>query len=123
MKKVIITRDNYEEIMFGLLENEYSKEVRENILEQIHADTFLTFEWKQWSKAQYTESTEAYKEKEAVFLESLTREPSDRKGFVFFYKPLALAASLLLLLGLSILVVRQSEAPDSQLPLVEDNFT
>lgn len=29
MKKVIITRDNYEEVMFGLLENEYSKEVRE----------------------------------------------------------------------------------------------
>jgi hypothetical protein len=122
MKKVIITRDNYEEIMFGLLENEYSKDVRENIFEQIHSDTFLTFEWKQWSKTQYTESTETYKEKEAEFLESLTREPSDRKGFVFFYKPLALAASLLLLLGLSILVFRQSETPDSQLPLVEDNL-
>lgn len=110
MKKVIITRDNYEEVMFGLLENEYSKEVRENLLDQIQADTFLAFEWKQWSKASFSESTEVYRNKEAEFLESLTREEKKRGGLFILYRNFAIAASLILLIGVSVAIFnRQAE--------------
>lgn len=110
MKKVIITRDNYEEVMFGLLENEYSKEVRENLLDQIHADTFLSFEWNQWSKATFSESTEVYRNKEAAFLEGLTREEKKRGGIFTLYRNYAIAASLVLLIGVSIAIFnRQTE--------------
>jgi len=125
MKKIIVTRENYEEVMFELLENTYSRDVRENILDQIHADTFLNFEWQQWSKAVYSESTESYKNNEAEFIENLTRETSTaivfektenlpaedkeekKKGFLFYMIPMAIAASLLLLIGLYILNVQE----------------
>src|SRR5215216_97394 len=98
MKKVIVTRENYEEVMFDLLENNYPKDVRENILEQIHADTFLNFEWQQWSKATYSESTETYKHAEAAFIENLTKEEEKKKkGLVYYIIPMAVAASILLL--------------------------
>ncbi len=106
MKKIIITRENYEEIMFGLLENAYTREEHDNILDQIHADTFLSFEWQQWQKASFAESTEFYKQSEAEFLESLTREEDKKGGFVLFYKPMAIAASLILLLGVSVLMYK-----------------
>jgi hypothetical protein len=99
MKKVIVTRENYEEIMFDLLENQYERDVRENILDQIHADTFLSFEWQQWSKAVYSESTEIYKATEAEFIESLTKEEKKKKGLVYYLKPMAIAASIILLIG------------------------
>ncbi|MFM6983828.1 MAG: hypothetical protein ACKOXF_06830 [Chitinophagaceae bacterium] len=110
MKKVIITRENYEEVMFGLLENEYSKEVRDNLLDQIQADTFLAFEWKQWSKASFSESTESYRKNEAEFLESLTREEKKRGGIFILHRNFAIAASLILLLGVSVAIYnRQAE--------------
>lgn len=110
MKKVIVTRENYEEVMFSLLENEYPKDVRENILDQIHADTFLAFEWSQWSKATYTESTEKYKEEEAEFIESLTREEDHRKGGIFtIYRPFAMAATMALLIGLALVFLNTRE--------------
>lgn len=108
MKKIIITRENYEEIMFGLLENAYTREEHDNILDQIHADTFLSFEWQQWQKATFAESTEFYKQSEAEFLESLTRDEDKKGGFVIFYKPMAIAASLILLLGVSVLMYKNT---------------
>lgn len=102
MKKVIVTRDNYEEVMFNLLENLYSKEVSENILDQINADTFLSFEWHQWSKATFTESTEFYKNSEAEFIENLTKEEGKKKGVLFYLLPMSIAASVILVVCLSI---------------------
>lgn len=99
MKKVIVTRDNYEEVMFNLLENAYTKEIADNIHEQINADTFLSFEWQQWSKATYSESLEYYKNTEAEFIENLTKEEeNNKKGIAFYW--LAIAASLVLIVGL-----------------------
>ncbi len=100
MKKVIVTRENYEEVMFDLLENTYPQDVRENILDQIHADTFLNFEWQQWSKATYSESTELYKTQEAEFIENLTREEEKKKGILYYWLPMAVAATILLFIGL-----------------------
>lgn len=121
MKKVIITRDNYEEVMFGLLENEYSKEVRENLLDQIHADTFLSFEWKQWSKACFAESTEAYRNNEAQFLESLTREEKKRGGIFTLYRNYAIAASLVLLIGVSIVIFNRQTETKTPLNITSNN--
>lgn len=121
MKKVIITRDNYEEVMFGLLENEYSKEVRENLLDQIHADTFLSFEWKQWSKACFAESTEAYRNNEAEFLESLTREEKKRGGIFTLYRNYAIAASLVLLIGVSIVIFNRQTETKTPLNITSNN--
>lgn len=121
MKKVIITRDNYEEVMFGLLENEYSKEVRENLLDQIHADTFLSFEWKQWSKASFAESTEVYRNNEAEFLESLTREEKKRGGIFTLYRNYAIAASLVLLIGVSIVIFNRQTETKTPLNITSNN--
>lgn len=112
MKKVVITKDNYEEVLFNLLEDQYTKEQREDILNQIDADTFLSFEWKQWSKAQYSESLEFYKRDEAPFIESLVKS-DDKKGFIIsFYRPLAVAASLAFLITMSVLFLRRDNKHD-----------
>lgn len=96
MKKMIITRDNYETVMFGLLENEYPADVREDILQQIEADTFLKFEWGQWSKATYSEGLETYKHHEAEFIESLTKKDS-KGGFIYrMIIPMSMAAAVAL---------------------------
>ena len=96
MKKMIITRDNYETVMFGLLENEYPADVREDILQQIEADTFLKFEWGQWSKATYSEGLETYKHHEAEFIESLTKR-DNKGGFIYrMIIPMSMAAAIAL---------------------------
>ncbi len=100
MKKVIVNRENYEEVMFNLIENEYPDDVRDNILEQINADTLLSFEWQQWQKSMYSESTEFYKDTEAEFIEGLTRTEQKRGGMVRFFMPLSIAASIALIFGL-----------------------
>ena len=99
MKKIIITEDNYENIMFDLVENNYSKDNTEDLLNQIDSDVFLKFEWQQWNKAKYDESTEVYKNNEKEFIESLL-QTEDKKflliGLIWRY---SVAASILLLLG------------------------
>lgn len=94
MKKIIVTRENYEEVMFNLLEDVYPADIRENLLDQVQADTFLSFEWQQWSKAIYSESTETIKAQEAEFIEGLTKEEDKKRGFIYYIVPLAVAASL-----------------------------
>ncbi len=99
MKKVIINSNNYEEIMFNILENNYSKEVRENLLDQIHADVFLNFEWQQWSKTIYSESTDLLKNQEAEFLESLIQAEEKKGTLITMWWPVSIAAGLILLIG------------------------
>lgn len=108
MKKVVVTRENYEEVMFDLLENAYESDVREDVLRQIDADLFLAFEWKQWSKAHYSEGLEVYKSQEAEFIESLVRE--EKKGFVFpFYRNLSWAAVIALFVTLGWIFIQSNE--------------
>jgi len=135
MKKVIVTSENYEEVMFNLLENQYSKEISENIFEQIHADTFLNFEWKQWSKATYSESTEFYKNNEAEFIENLTKEDTKKRGLLLYWMPISIAASIIFLLGvynvigpkvetIPSFVMDKKEIPSMELPknFLSDSF-
>lgn len=94
MKKVLITRDNYEVILCNLLEGVYSEEVMSDILDQIQADTFLSFEWSQWKSIQVSESTEQYRSNEYVFIEGLTKY--EKK--VLPYYSIAIAASIIIAL-------------------------
>lgn len=96
MEKVIVNRENYEEVMFGLLENEYSAEVQKDILDQIKTDVFLSFEWEQWKKSFYTESIEEYRFENIEFIESLIKKEPLRIGF--YAKRGAIAASMILLI-------------------------
>lgn len=109
MKKVIVNRENYEEVMFNLIENEYPDDVRDNILEQINADTLLSFEWQQWQKSMYSESTEFYKDTEAEFIEGLTRTEHKKGGMVRFFMPMSVAASVALIFGLYLIFGYESQ--------------
>lgn len=94
MKKVLITRDNYEVILCNLLEGVYSEEVMSDLLDQIQADTFLSFEWSQWKSIQVSESTEKYRSQEYAFIEGLTRHEKKVLPFYSF----SIAASIVLAL-------------------------
>lgn len=94
MKKVLITRDNYELILCNLLEGVYSEEVMSDLLDQIQADTFLSFEWSQWKSIQVSESTERYRTNEYVFIEGLTKY--EKKALPYY--SIAIAASIIIAL-------------------------
>lgn len=94
MEKIIVTRTNYEKIMFDILENQYEKKTEADILQQIEADVFLSFEWNQWKKAFYTESIEKYRFENIEFIESLVKKEPER-SFVYV-KWSAIAASVIL---------------------------
>lgn len=115
MKKIIVTRENYEEVMFDLLEDVYPADVRENLLDQIQADTFLAFEWQQWGKAIYSESTETIKAEEAEFIESLTKDEGRKRGLVYYIVPLAIAASL----AVFFVVFRKQDNPETSTGIVK----
>lgn len=122
MKKIVVTRENYEEIMFGLLENEFEPAMREDILNQIEADTFLAFEWKQWSKANFTESLETYKSQEAEFIESLVKE--DKKAIIFpIYRQLSWAAVIALFIGLGLVLYNSVDKQVQNVSLTTQNST
>jgi hypothetical protein len=90
-------------------------------LDQIHADTFLSFEWNQWSKATFAESTEVYRNKEAAFLEGLTRDEKKRGGVFTLYRNYAIAASLVLLIGVSIAIFNRQAETVSPLNISSNN--
>lgn len=106
MEKVIVNRENYEEVMFNLLENEYVAEVQNDILNQIKTDVFLSFEWEQWKKSFYTESIEKYRFENIEFIESLIKKEPRR--IAVYAKRAAIAASLLLLVTVYFLLRNQN---------------
>ena len=97
----MITRENYEEIMFLLLEKQYSKEEEEKILNEIQTDPFLSAEWENWNQAVVAEDLSDY------FIESDNwsstylhdKFPPAKSYRGVFYLVLPLAASLLLFLS------------------------
>lgn len=56
----MINRDNYEEIMFGMIEGLYSEAERHQLLQQIAADPFLTTEWSHWCGTQLEDDLSDY---------------------------------------------------------------
>jgi hypothetical protein len=98
--KTTINIDNYEEIMFRLMEVDFDKADRADLLEQIGRDEFFKFEWASWQKTKVADPLDNY----AVESHALTAkiiliaEPrlAVRKRFFYYW---AAAASILLLIS------------------------
>jgi hypothetical protein len=58
--KTTITIDNYEEIMFRLVEDDFDEPTRQYLLEQIEENVLFKFEWEQWKKTRCTDPVENY---------------------------------------------------------------
>lgn len=57
---IIITIDNYEEIMFRLVEDDFDEPTRNYLLEQIEENVLFKFEWEQWQKTRCIDPVENY---------------------------------------------------------------
>ncbi len=55
-----ITIDNYEEIMFRLIEDDFDEPTRNQLLEQIEGNVLFKFEWEQWQKTRCIDPLENY---------------------------------------------------------------
>lgn len=95
-----ITIDNYEEIMFRLLENDFDEPTRINLLQQIESDALFKFEWQSWQKTKFVDPLENYVIESRELTEKiiLIAEPetAGRKQFLYYW---AAAASFILLIG------------------------
>jgi hypothetical protein len=55
-----ITIDNYEEIMFRLVEDDFDEPTRKLLMEQIEGNVLFKFEWEQWQKTRCIDPVENY---------------------------------------------------------------
>lgn len=55
-----ITIDNYEEIMFRLIEDDFDEPTRNLLLEQIEGNVLFKFEWEQWQKTRCIDPIDNY---------------------------------------------------------------
>jgi hypothetical protein len=92
--------DNYEEIMFRLLEDDLDESTRIDLLQQIESDELFKFEWESWQKTKFVDPLENYaiESRELTDKIILIADPqiSRRKRFFYYW---AAAASILLLIG------------------------
>ncbi len=90
--------NNYEEIMFRLVENDFDEQTRIDLLQQIESDALFKFEWESWQKTKFVDPIENYEIESRELTEKiiLVAEPkqTDKKRFFYYW---AAAASILLL--------------------------
>jgi len=116
--KTIINVDNYEEIMFRLVEDDFDKPTRTDLLKQIEADELFKFEWESWQKTKFIDPLENYDNESDKLAAKilLIAEPqvSDRKRIYFYWSA---AASVLLLVGtLFFLAIDFTSSPKQAVP-------
>ena len=87
-----ITIDNYEEIMFRLVEDDFDEATRNHLLEQIEGNVLFKFEWGQWQKARYIDPIDNYAAESLVLTEKII-QISNTQGFFHKRKILYLAAA------------------------------
>ena len=97
--------NNYEEIMFRLVEDDFDKQTRTDLLQQIQADELFKFEWESWQKTKFADPLENYSDKSRDLTEKIILiaepKPTSKKRFFYYW---AAAASILLLIGLVFLL-------------------
>ena len=95
-----ITINNYEEIMFCLVENDFDEQTRNDLLLQIENDGLFKFEWESWQKTKFSDPIENYSDESSKLTDKilLIAEPqvTDRKRIYYYW---AAAASVILLIG------------------------
>jgi len=98
--KTIVNIDNYEEIMFRLMEDDFDTPTRTDLLRQIQADELFKFEWESWQKTKFADPLENYSDESRELTEKiiLIAEPKvpGRKRIIYYW---AAAASIILLIG------------------------
>jgi hypothetical protein len=96
----IITIDNYEEIMFRLVENDFDAQTRTDLLQQIETDALFKFEWEAWQKTRFVDPLESYLaesfELETKIVQIAEPELNRRKLILYF----SVAATFLLLISI-----------------------
>ena len=95
-----ITIDNYEEIMFRLVEDDFDKQTRADLLQQIEADELFKFEWESWQKTKFTDPLENYSAESSKLTGKIIliakSQNAGRKRVAYYW---AAAASIILLIG------------------------
>jgi hypothetical protein len=96
----IINIENYEEIMFRLVEDDFDESTRIDLLRQIESDALFKFEWESWKKTKFVDPLENYTIESNELAEKiiLIAEPqtAGRKRFFYYW---AVAASILVLIS------------------------
>ena len=72
--------DNYEEIMFRLVEDDFDESTRTDLLRQIESDALFKFEWESWQKTKFVDPLENYAIESGELTEKiiLIAEPQSR---------------------------------------------
>jgi hypothetical protein len=71
-----INAENYEHVFFKLIENEYTLEEKENVLAEIMADPFYSFEWESWKKAQLVDESSEFAVAHKSFFDGIKADAS-----------------------------------------------
>lgn len=94
-----INIDNYEEIMFRLVEDDFDEPTRTGLLQQIESDTLLKFEWESWQKTKFAEPLENYSDESRKLEEKILliaeNQTDSRKSFFYW----AAAATIIFLIA------------------------
>jgi len=98
--KTMINIDNYEEIMFRLVEDDFDEATRIDLLRQIESDALFKFEWESWQKTKFVDPLENYAIESSKLTEKIIQiaEPEvfGRKRIIYYW---VAAASIILLIG------------------------
>ncbi|MHC1777740.1 MAG: hypothetical protein AB9834_20240 [Lentimicrobium sp.] len=73
-----ITIDNYEEIMFRLVEDDFDEPTRKLLLEQIEGNVLFKFEWEQWQKTRCIDPVENYAAESLIMTEKIIQIGNSR---------------------------------------------
>ncbi|MFZ4547623.1 MAG: hypothetical protein ACOYN4_09315 [Bacteroidales bacterium] len=122
--KTTINIDNYEEIMFRLVEDDFDKRTRLDLLQQIEKEELFKFEWEAWQKTKFADPLENYSDESHDLTEkiNLIAEPkiSGRKRIIYYW---AAAASIFLLIGALILLTADyTSKPKQELAATDKKF-
>jgi hypothetical protein len=102
--KTLINIDNYEEIMFRLLEDDFDLPTRIDLLRQIESDELFKFEWESWQKTRFVDPLENYSSESIEMTEKIILiagpRVSGRKKLFFYW---AAAAAVVLFAGMFLL--------------------
>jgi hypothetical protein len=115
--KLSITADNYEEIMFRLVEDDFDEATRKDLLDQIAADPLFRFEWESWQKTVFADPIENYAAEGSALAETIIQiaEPRINRKRVYYY----LAAASVAVFLVSWFLLNIPFNPDTKTKVVE----
>lgn len=108
--------DNYEEIMFRLVEDDFGESTRIDLLRQIESDALFKFEWESWKKTKFVDPLENYTIESRELTEKiiLITEPQTAGRKRFFYYWASSATFIILSISLFILTSDFNSKPKQE---------